>query len=74
MQALTGTAFQRIPYQDNGRHPAFLLARGFQIAAPGGFSAYPADPAFTFSGFAASMIGHTRSHHRQLAVDGQIMP
>ena len=39
-QALTGTANWLIPCQDNGWLPAFLLARGFQIAAPGGFSAF----------------------------------
>jgi hypothetical protein len=39
-QALIGTAGSLIPCQYNVWLPAFLLARGFQIAAPGGFSTF----------------------------------
>ena len=53
-----------IPCHFNGWLPAFLLAQGFQIAAPGGFSAIPAHPAHTVSGLAAGSEGRTRSHHR----------
>jgi hypothetical protein len=55
-----------IPCHYNGWLPAFLLTQGFQIAATGGFSAMPTDPAHTVSGIAFSSAGYTRSHHRLL--------
>jgi hypothetical protein len=48
-----------MPGQNNGRLPVFLLFENpvfgfrileFQITAPGGFSAFPVDPAHTFPG------------------------
>jgi hypothetical protein len=41
---------------------SLLLILEFQIAAPGGFSVFPAGPALTFSGFSVSSARRTRSH------------